>query len=662
MKYLGTYQSNLSTWHVQELLKLLETAVQQGEYSAGKTFDQTALSQLYADGQSFTQLPTVLAGQRSTDDSLNRPFDLLRARFAALLQETAEFDTRAAALLAMLDTDSGLIDQLVFAAGLAYWVSQQPHVGTRQDLAWDFGMGHGHVATDIPLTDPLSDVVYPSRPPVVSCLTDKVRTGLVAPATIRTVPVKWLQWHVHTTGEVEELAGVDWTKLSVLEAKPLVTYAGVPTVTPSPHPFHISGQSTLGGTPVYVRVQFTSRRNRTIRRVTTGAAFALSPTGCTVSIDDVVVMAADVVYDPVTHYTVDPDGTFTPVALPADQDVTVWFLEYFPSYQCSVNQRTWSPVVMLDAARPYSDTETQFRPIPLGRATDGTATLPITDELGNPTGLFIQLGSAVPVDDWSLVISNPGNPEAVGATALLELEMAQPTYLNALRVSPFTTFPLVLKRVEVEGLVTSTRHSVYEGSTVVDRMTLLRFDRTLVRRVYLTWYQENYTLKEYSVESVDALRSEVMTSLQSALPYAIRRAPSAVPTPHRGAVYEFGLEALEGQDWVSTKGVFVSGPHRVMGCPEVLRIDAEVTGDVSLYLCYRAYNAAGVIVDENLVGANLDTHVGADPLTPSTAFVFPFATDLDRSTVARTDVYLKMVHRSLDAVVERFLIQVATHV
>jgi hypothetical protein len=292
--------------------------------------------------------------------------------------------------------------------------------------------------------------------------------------------------------------------------------------------------------------------------------------------------------------------------------------------------------------------------------------LPVTDEIGNPTGLFIQLGETHPDKEWLLKISNPGNPNMVGVTPRLEIEFARPTYLNALQVSPFTTFPVVLKQIEVEGLTADTHHSVYAGSAVLNRTTVLRLPRDLVRRVYLTFYQENYALKEYELESADALRREVMNGLQSALPYAVRRAPAQTPIKKRGASYEFGIEYLEGQDWTPTSGVFVSGPHRFTGCPEVIRLDAAVTGTVDCYLCYCAYDAADQLVDENIAaGADLNGTAGPDPFVPGTAVIFPFGdhlTDERRLTVHHTDVYLKWVPRSSDALVERFRIQVTNRV
>ena len=261
-------------------------------------------------------------------------------------------------------------------------------------------------------------------------------------------------------------------------------------------------------------------------------------------------------------------------------------------------------------------------------------------------------GYAVPTDEWLLKVYNPASAEIVGATATLEIEFERPRYLNALQMAPFTTFPCLLRRIEIGGLTADTRHSVYEGAALVDRELVVGFPRTLVRRAYLTLYQENYTLKDYSLEDEDALRREVMANLQTALPYAARRSAPPVPVTRRGALYEFGLEYLEGQDRSSVKGVFVSGPHRLYQAPEILRLDADVDGAASFYLLYRAYDQDGVKVDENFVGV---------PLTPNAAVVFPYGEELV-ADVASVDLYLKIVPRTTEAIVERFLLQVIPHV
>jgi hypothetical protein len=65
-----------------------------GEFSGNKSFDAQAVADLRTAAQEFSQLPVGAAGQRVTDDSLNRPLDLLRARFNALVAEARDFRAR----------------------------------------------------------------------------------------------------------------------------------------------------------------------------------------------------------------------------------------------------------------------------------------------------------------------------------------------------------------------------------------------------------------------------------------------------------------------------------------------------------------------------------------------------------------------------------------
>ena len=93
MQLLGAYESQLATWYYQGLLNLLSQAVQAGDYSGNATFDTATIQQLIAEAQSFAALPTDSAGQRVTDDYLNRPLQLLAIRYASLAQEVSSFTT-----------------------------------------------------------------------------------------------------------------------------------------------------------------------------------------------------------------------------------------------------------------------------------------------------------------------------------------------------------------------------------------------------------------------------------------------------------------------------------------------------------------------------------------------------------------------------------------
>lgn len=171
----------------------------------------------------------------------------------------------------------------------------------------------------------------------------------------------------------------------------------------------------------------------------------------------------------------------------------------------------------------------------------------------------------------------------------------------------------------------------------------------MVAKIYLTLAQASYTIKEYQEDDSNTLRRNTMNSLQSSLPVAVRRAAAATPVTYRGYQYEFGLEELAVLDVApALPGVFVQGPYVIPGCPEVVRFDAVTSGTVACYLCYRAYDATGTLLDENLQGV---------PVTPGSAFVFPFAGTADRDSIASTEVDLRFVLRSADASVTRYSLQ-----
>jgi hypothetical protein len=97
-----------------------------------------------------------------------------------------------------------------------------------------------------------------------------------------------------------------------------------------------------------------------------------------------------------------------------------------------------------------------------------------------------------------------------------------------------------------------------------------------------------------------------------------------------------------------TTGVFIAGPYRVSTCPTVIRLDVDYIGSVSFYVCFKAYDGAGALKDLNIQGVSI---------AAGSAMVFPFASLLTLSTVDHVDIYLKIVHRSADALVNRFLVQ-----
>jgi len=95
---------------------------------------------------------------------------------------------------------------------------------------------------------------------------------------------------------------------------------------------------------------------------------------------------------------------------------------------------------MLDPARPYPDEPHRSHRSPGVWTAKGTRPA-CDDELGTPTGMYIEIGSAAPTQAYLLQAVGQASPNTVGATAVLEVDFAQLSYLTVLRVTPFTTFP-----------------------------------------------------------------------------------------------------------------------------------------------------------------------------------------------------------------------------
>jgi hypothetical protein len=343
----------------------------------------------------------------------------------------------------------------------------------------------------------------------------------------------------------------------------------------------------------------------------------------------------------------------------AGKTVNVQVTEYFPGYQCSINNMDWSPAVMFDAATPFPDVRANYFPIEI--SADGW--FPVVDELGSPLGIQIQ---PVPgnISYEALLRIEVAASSSFGVTGTLEIEFQRPGYYNGLRLSPFVNMPVSLTQIRVEGMYTlGTTPPVFQGDTLIDRPVSIRFvdpvvgGPVYVRRLYLDFYQPNYDLKEHLINPADRARQDSLARLQSVLPFSDRAIEGAVPISRVGAQYELGLRDIAGERYnpvqvVQTvpperppgRGVFVSGPFHLDGMPEIIRLDADTAGIVDCYLICRP---AGIPVTTDRV---------VQQLVPGTAFSFPDVWTAGALTSA--DFYLKWVFRSDDAVLTRFLLQV----
>jgi hypothetical protein len=116
----------------------------------------------------------------------------------------------------------------------------------------------------------------------------------------------------------------------------------------------------------------------------------------------------------------------------------------------------------------------------------------------------------------------------------------------------------------------------------------------------------------------------------------ICRADAALPTSITGAQYEFGLRQIAAEKYVpAAPGIFVSGPFKMDGMPEVIQLDMEFTGAVECHLiCRPNGDPNGDYVVQQLVSG--------------TAISFPDTWPGDHLNTA--DLFLQGIFRSNDAV------------
>lgn len=673
MNLLGPYPSQLTSFHYQELLDILQKAVASGEFAGGSLFDSNAANTLQQQGLDFASLPVISAGTRAIADQINTPMATLLARFNALVSESTEFQTMLYNLLAVIDKDSYLVSQVLATALGNDWASKQPIVTGALPFAWNFASGYGKTANNIDQTDPVSGVVYPKVCPIETVvINNKITSGLVTPFTSTKINVKNLVWNYNFNGQTDIVSGDDWTQFYLLAPAPLYIYAPAavkliqPTSIGSQVPsdlFNITGQGISGNLPIYVQLSFTPRT--TTIKFTAAQTLSTEPlqlSSYRVSAADVKVYDVNQTYALATDYTIDTQNRLIPNDIItingitsgfAGRPVSVQFVEYFPSYQCSVNQVDWSATVMLDPDRLFPDNSTVFTPVPV-KIVNGETQFPVMDELGVPLGFYITRvldANSNPIVPNSEMLFSVTSPIAVaaGAQAELVVELQAPGYINSFYLEPFTSFPMTLVSAYLEGFADTALVPVITQPLLLTEGVNLSFPTTLVRKVHLNFIQNNYTLEEITIQPPDALRRNTLNNLQAVLPFAVRRTQSAVPQTYEGSEYDFGVQNMYGEYYLPDgNGVFIAGPITVNGMPEIIRLDIDYVSDsLRAYLVYEAYDENNTLIDTATVEMIKDGIAGDTIVYPSSV------------KAARVDFYIQFVLADPVTFVTRYLLQVS---
>ena len=671
MQLLGNYQSNLTAYLYEQLLGQLETDIAAGEYGGGTLFDTSAAQTIQAEGQSFSTLTLPSAGNTAYVTDVNTPLATLQARYNAITSEVANMQTTITALLTTIQKESDLIDKTIAAAEIEVWGSQQPYLPTAQVSLWNFESGHGATSKTYPTTggatyqtDPTNGVAYLTAVPDVSYVFDvglggngSATQGIGSPAIHRSIPVKDISWSFTPNSgqtQFETIYADDqtWAYLSTLEPSPILTF-GAPVIAVqlpvggSAAGLYTATGSVAGGSlPVYVRILFYPRQqNIIVNNLVSAQVIQLS--AYNVTADTVQVFTATKVFTQGIDFTVSDTSALTVLptgALPG-QSVTIMFEEYYPAYQCSIDQTHWSPIFMLDQSRPYPDDTTDFIPINIQ-----SGNFPLFDELGVPLGLYLQVvGSPTNVaaaGEMVLLVTTPGSG-TFGETAQLMITLQQTVYLDGLHLEPFTNFPATITSIVAYGFTDVAQTTVVDIPFILDRAVTFKFPRQLARTFVVTFAQTNYALKEYLVQQPDSLRRDTLAQLQSSLPFSVQRPQPGIPQHYEGALYEFGIQNIAAYDDLpNLPGVFSSGPYLVQGTPEVIRLDCELTNMLTnaVYLGYISYDANDAVLEQNEIA-----------FTPGTAILYPGIHIADH-----VDFFVKFVFRNELSVAQALQLQVTT--
>jgi len=432
----------------------------------------------------------------------------------------------------------------------------------------------------------------------------------------------------------------------------------------------VPGQQTTGNLAVYLQIVFVPRR-RTATIICPDGTSPQSLSDYRISPDDIIVCDSQQSYEEDQDYTIDlanGRSNLVPRSSLAGKTLNVQVTEYFPAYQCSTNNTDWSPAVMFDPATPFVDATANYFPIQI---KDGW--FPVVDELGSFVGIQIQPKGKLEFEAL-LRIATAANP-TYGLTRVLEIEFDRPAYYNGLRLTPFVDMPVHLLEIEAEGMLTNPANDtpIFKGDVLLDRPVSIRFadadgNPVFVRRLFLTLYQPNYSLTQQVTDPADDLRQSSLASLQTVLPISDRPIQITLPTIQTGALYEIGLRDIAAERYnpvrlvppATGRGVFVSGPFNVNGVPEVIRLDADITGGVDCYLFCRRGGAGPEGDTQVFLSDTRDSQGKASgAMLPGTAISFKDVWAAQAgSTLTSADLYIKWVFRSDDAVLTRFLLQV----
>ena len=429
--------------------------------------------------------------------------------------------------------------------------------------------------------------------------------------------------------------------------------------------------------PIFVRIRFLARRSffRYDVSVYDIPYDPIEISRYNVDRENLFVLSNGELLEEGVHYELDPNNFRLVRLKPAasGKSITFLFTEYFPAYQCSVNNEDWSSPVFLDESRPFAG---DLEPIPGFSVMDGR--FPVLEENGKFSGIRFRFKDAVIGQEYLFRFSRASSRRR-GFPVTLEIELERAAYVNELVLTPEMKYPVRLYKISSEGLVTQSNQEpstlffspsgvdIGEGEVSIPLFIESGSSREVpyVRKLFIELEQMNYLLKEQTPED-DEYRARILWSGVQQMFQNLFPAPAFQETDRLfGRQYKIAFRGIRIRRMSEYRGpatgsnipvVLVFGPYRNDARFSAIRVDLDGyrTGiaDVQCFLSVDFLDASGAVVAQRN-----DTAV-IQGTTFSRSEAWPDLASLPPAAV-RADLYLKIVILNPESVVSRFLFQVA---
>lgn len=595
-----SYSDRFSSLWLDDLLQKMQ---EEGDFEGGLR-EAEARERIAAILQDWDRLFAASAGQRVTEEVMNAPARILLSRIRGLEADASSFYQRMRLLLQKMQDETRHLDSMLSRLESESWRVRQPALpflkaAVLQDLGAGLGVTAGEHAPD-PATGRKHWIAagVPALPQRVSVadgagVLQGLATARQTEASIRPISRSWSVGEQESAVIAREELDGEVCLLQVLARPDEMTVSdqepSVRVLAPSSRSGLLvaaaAGQHRLGALPVYVRIQFRPRRAKKILAVPDSSVQEkILLSDYRISRDDFFVLSGDVSYQPGVDYVLlEEERALEPAPSMAGKTVEIRFTEFWPAYQCSLNNEDWSSPVFLDPEAPFPPGHPAPPAFALRQDPDGTVWFPVLDESNSPVGSYFRMLEFVDSEYLLRVSAAGGGNQQMKAT--LEVLFDRAAHVNWLRLDPLCSYPMLLDRIDGEGLVVGQAAPVFTGPLLIDRPVdvPLRDGSSgwpYVRRLFLHLRQPTYKVKHHELYQEREIRAEAWARISAIMPRQFRRRPAVQPRRLSGFQYEFGFASIEAvRKKGFSRGVLVFGPYNIPAGCRYLRLDADVRPD-----------------------------------------------------------------------------------